>query len=69
MLNSLTQEELEFVKAIEQYKKEKGQNFLSWTEVLNIVKDLGYAKSELNRRKRAAAKAKKSQKSASKKTS
>lgn len=56
MLNSLSAEELEFVKAIESYKKEKSQNFLSWTEVLAIVKDLGYRKSEQHRRKRATKK-------------
>ena len=58
MLNSLSAEELEFVKAIESYKKERSQNFLSWTEVLNIVKDLGYRKSEQNRRKRVTKKKK-----------
>ncbi len=59
MLNSLSAEQLEFVKAIEEYKKAKSQNFLSWTEVLTIVKDLGYRKSEQHRRKRIAAKSKK----------
>lgn len=58
MLNSLSQEELDFVKAIEDYKKQKKQNFLSWTEVLNVVKDLGYVRSEQQRQKRLAAKAK-----------
>ena len=62
MLNSLSAEELEFVKAIENYKKAKSQNFLSWTEVLTIVKDLGYRKSEQARKKRAASKAKKTAK-------
>ena len=52
MLNSLSQEELEFVKAIEKYKKAHSQPFLSWTEVLRILKDLGYRKSEQNRRPR-----------------
>ena len=59
MLNSLSAEQLEFVKAIEEFKKAKSQNFLSWTEVLSIVKDLGYRKSEQHRRKRSAAKSKK----------
>ena len=66
MLNSLSAEELEFVKAIEKYKKEKSQNFLSWTEVLAIVKDLGYRKSEQARKKRAASKAKKEAKNEAK---
>ncbi len=52
MLNSLSAEELEFVKAIEKYKKEKSQAFLSWSEVLQILKDLGYRKSEQNRRRK-----------------
>ncbi len=56
MLNSLSSEELEFVRAIEKYKKDKSQAFLSWSEVLHIVKDLGYRKSEQNRRQRAAKK-------------
>ena len=56
MLNSLSSDELEFVKAIELYKKQKKQAFLSWTEVLNIVKDLGYRQSEQYRRTRATRK-------------
>ncbi len=58
MLNSLSQEELDFVKAIEDFKKKKNLNFLSWTQVLSIVKDLGYVRSEQQRQKRLAAKAK-----------
>lgn len=42
MAKSLNQEELEFVRAIEQYKKKNDKLFLSWTEVLSIVKKLGY---------------------------
>ena len=58
MLNSLSAEELEFVKAIEKYKKERSQAFLSWSEVLGILKNLGYRKSEQHRRSRRAAKKK-----------
>jgi hypothetical protein len=42
MLDSLSTEELQFVKAIEKYKAKTGKTFLSWTEVLKIFKDLGY---------------------------
>ncbi|MBN1418195.1 MAG: hypothetical protein JXP34_05425 [Planctomycetes bacterium] len=42
MLESLSPEELQFIKAIEKYKSEHNKHFLSWTEVLRVVKDLGY---------------------------
>jgi hypothetical protein len=42
MIDSLSSEELQFIKAIEKYKTENQKHFLSWTEVLKIVKDLGY---------------------------
>ena len=44
MFDSLSAEELQFVKAIEKYKAKTGKTFLSWTEVLKILKDLGYKK-------------------------
>lgn len=74
MANPLGKEELEFVQAIENYKKENDKLFLSWTEVLRIVKDLGYistAKSRENaavrKANRAASKKKKKKASARKK--
>ena len=45
MFDSLSTEELHFVKAIERYKAKSGKTFLSWTEVLKIFKDLGYRKT------------------------
>ncbi len=45
MANPLARDELEFVQAIEKYKKEKTKLFLSWTEVLQIVKSLGYVQT------------------------
>ena len=42
MLNTLSTEEFQFNKAIEKSKAENGKTFLSWPEVLKIVKDLGY---------------------------
>jgi len=44
MLDALTPEELQFIKAIEKYKKEHDKQFLSWTEVLKVVKAAGYRK-------------------------
>jgi len=44
MLESLSTEQLEFIKAIENYKNEKKKLFLSWSEVLDILKNLGYQK-------------------------
>ena len=44
MFDTLSTEELQFVKSIEKYKAKTGKNFLSWTEVLKILKDLGYKK-------------------------
>lgn len=38
------EEELDFIKAIEAYKRENGQPFPSWTEVLAVLKTLGYRK-------------------------
>ncbi len=58
MSSTLSQDELEFVRAIEDFKKENSKTFLSWSEVLRIFKDLGYRKSEQQRRKRAARKQK-----------
>lgn len=57
MANPISGDELEFVKAIEEYKKQNSKTFLSWTEVLSIVRDLGYRKSEVHRRKKSTAKA------------
>ncbi len=40
-------ESLEFIRAIEKFKFEKGRAFPSWTEVLTILKTLGYRKVAL----------------------
>ncbi|MEE8143647.1 MAG: hypothetical protein V3T77_11145 [Planctomycetota bacterium] len=53
MANPMTADELEFVRAVEEYKKQKSKTFLPWTEVLSIIKALGYRKSVLNRKKTA----------------
>ena len=45
MANPLSRDELEFVQAVDKFKKEKGKLYPSWTEVLGIVKELGYVQS------------------------
>ena len=45
MIDSLSSEELQFIKAIEKYKSENNKHFLSWTEVLKILRELGYKKT------------------------
>ncbi len=42
MLNTLSTEEFQFIKAIEHYKAENRKTFLSWSEVLKIIKEMGY---------------------------
>lgn len=44
-------EEIEFLLAIERYKREKKRPFPTWHEVLRIVKSLGYRKGEAKRRR------------------
>lgn len=67
MANPLSRDELEFVQAIEKYKKEKGKLYPSWTEILTIVKELGYVQSAQKRKNTAESTAKK--KAATAKTS
>jgi hypothetical protein len=40
----MTDEQFGFVMAVDQYKKQNSKPFPSWTEVLEIVKALGYRK-------------------------
>ncbi len=42
MLNTLSTEEFQFIKAIEHYKAENRKTFLSWSEVLKIITAMGY---------------------------
>jgi len=44
MRRDYTPDELEFMKAVEQHKREKDKNSLTWSEVLEIAKALGYQK-------------------------
>lgn len=40
----MTDEELEFIKAIGEYKERYNKPFPTWSEILHIVKSLGYSK-------------------------
>lgn len=40
----MSEEQFEFLMAIEQYKKKNSRPFPTWTEVLELVKALGYRK-------------------------
>ncbi|TFG48193.1 MAG: hypothetical protein E4H40_05105 [Candidatus Brocadiia bacterium] len=40
----LTDEQFEFLMAIDEYKKKNGRPFPTWTEVLELIKALGYRK-------------------------
>jgi hypothetical protein len=44
----LTLEEIEFVRAVDQYKRKFNRPFPTWSEVLGIVKELGYTKDSLS---------------------
>jgi hypothetical protein len=41
----MTDEVIEFITAIDEYKRARGRPFPNWSEVLEIVKGLGYAKN------------------------
>ena len=53
MAESLTQDELEFARAMEKFKKAGSKPFPSWSEVLKVLKELGYRRSEQVRRKKS----------------
>ncbi|MFN0056607.1 MAG: hypothetical protein ACKV0T_31050 [Planctomycetales bacterium] len=39
-------DELEFMRAIDQYKRHSGRPFPTWSEVLEVVKGLGYRRED-----------------------
>jgi hypothetical protein len=41
--------ELEFMNAMQAYKKSSGRLFPTWSEVLEVLRDLGYRKPDLAR--------------------
>ena len=45
---NLTLEEIEFVRAVDRYKRKFNRPFPTWSEILAIVKELGYTKDSLN---------------------
>ena len=40
----MTDDQFEFVMAVEEYKRLNNRQFPSWTEVLDIIRALGYRK-------------------------
>lgn len=40
----MTEEQFEFVRAVDEYKRVNGRPFPTWTEVLDVIKALGYRK-------------------------
>ncbi|MDR3636463.1 MAG: hypothetical protein P4L84_21850 [Isosphaeraceae bacterium] len=40
-----SQSELEFMNAVQAYKQTSGRMFPTWSEVLEVLKDLGYEKT------------------------
>ncbi len=39
-----SEDEIEFMKAMDDYKRKSGRMFPTWSEVLEVVRGLGYAK-------------------------
>ncbi len=42
----MTDEQFDFVRAIDEYKRVNNKPFPTWTEVLDVIKALGYRKVE-----------------------
>jgi hypothetical protein len=40
-------EEIEFMRAMDDYKRQSGRMFPTWSEVLEVVRSLGYTKPEV----------------------
>jgi hypothetical protein len=40
----MTEEQFEFLSAVNEYKRVNGRPFPTWTEVLDVMKALGYRK-------------------------
>lgn len=43
--DEMPEDVLEFITAIDEYKRRNGKPFPSWSEVLEILKGLGYGRS------------------------
>ena len=51
----LEQERTEFLRAIDRYKRKSGKTFPTWTEVLDVIRSIGWvspARMELDARER-----------------
>ena len=42
----MTDEQFQFIQAVEEYKRVNGKPFPTWTEILDVVHALGYRKVE-----------------------
>ncbi len=40
-----SEDEVEFMRAMDDYKRRSGRQFPTWSEVLEVVRDLGYRKT------------------------
>jgi hypothetical protein len=43
-----SQDEVEFMKAIDEYKRKNGRMFPTWSEVLEVIRGLGYTKATVD---------------------
>ena len=43
--DSMSAEVIEFITAVDEYKRKRGRPFPSWSEILEVVKQLGYRKA------------------------
>jgi hypothetical protein len=43
-----TEEEMEFIKAIERYQKKEKKRYLAYSEILAVAKSIGYTKPNPN---------------------
>jgi hypothetical protein len=48
-----TEDEIEFMRAMDEYKRKSGRMFPTWSEVLEVVRGLGYAKTSVEAAKQA----------------
>lgn len=42
--DNISEDVMEFIKAIDKFKKKNKRKFLAWSEVLEILRSLGYRK-------------------------
>lgn len=46
--SDFTDEELEFLKIIDRYKRTRNRPYPTWKEVLNVLKSMGYTNTKWN---------------------